>query len=83
MSVVDVKMIERFCMIRFVFVVEWGRTKRVASLDALSEAHIIRERPLGRCYQGRSFLPSLRTIESYKGDKFKRLLSRVSPTLQL
>ena len=46
MSVVDVKMIERF-IDRFIFVVEWGKTKRRLVLEALSEAQIIRERLLG------------------------------------
>jgi succinoglycan biosynthesis transport protein ExoP len=43
MSVVDVKMIERF-VDEFVLVVECGETKRTSVLDALSETQIIRER---------------------------------------
>jgi polysaccharide biosynthesis transport protein len=43
MSVVDVKMIERF-IDRFVFVIEWGQTKRRLVQEALSEAEIIRDR---------------------------------------
>ena len=46
MSVVDVKTIERFIDV-FVFVVEWGQTKRSLVLDALSEADVIRDRVVG------------------------------------
>ena len=46
MSVVDVKMIERF-VDQFVFVVEWGETKRDIVVDALSDAEIIRDRIAG------------------------------------
>ena len=46
MSVVDIKMIERF-IDGFIFVVEWGQTKRSLVLEALSEAQIIRERLIG------------------------------------
>ena len=46
MSVVDVKMIERF-IDGFIFVVEWGQTKRRLVLEALSWAEIIRERVIG------------------------------------
>src|SRR5262249_45434008 len=46
MSVVDAKMIERF-VDQFVFVVEWGATKRDVVLDALSDAEIIRDRIAG------------------------------------
>lgn len=46
MSVVDLKMIERF-VDQFVFVVEWGATKRDTVLDALSDAEIIRDRIAG------------------------------------
>ena len=46
MSVVDIKMIERF-IDSFVFVVEWGQTKRSLVLEALSEAEIIRDRVVG------------------------------------
>ena len=45
-SVVDVKMIERF-IDQFVYVVEWGATKRNVVLDALSDAEIIRDRIAG------------------------------------
>src|SRR5215510_1395061 len=46
MSVVDLKMIERF-IDGFIFVVEWGQTKRSLVLEALSEAEMIRERLVG------------------------------------
>ena len=46
MSVVDVKMIERL-VDQFLFVVEWGATKRHIILDALSDAEIIRDRIAG------------------------------------
>ena len=46
MSVVDLKTIERF-IDAFVFVVEWGETKRSLVLDALSEADVIRDRVVG------------------------------------
>ena len=69
MSVADVKMIERF-IDRFVFVVEWGQTKRSLVLDALSEAQIIRERLIG-VVLNKADPFSLRSIEAYKGDKFR------------
>ena len=69
MSVVDVKMIERF-IDRFIFVVEWGKTKRRLVLEALSEAQIIRERLLGIVLNKADPL-ALRSIEAYKGDRFK------------
>lgn len=46
MSVVDVKMIERL-VDQFVFVVEWGATKRHIILEALSDAEIIGDRIAG------------------------------------
>jgi succinoglycan biosynthesis transport protein ExoP len=69
MSVVDMKMIERF-IDRFVLVVEWGQTKRSLVLEALSEAEIIRERVVGIVLNKADPL-ALRTIEAYKGDKFR------------
>jgi len=45
-SVVDIKMIERF-VDQFVFVVEWGGTKRNVVLNALSDAEIICDRIAG------------------------------------
>ena len=46
MSVVDVKTIERF-IDSFIFVVEWGQTKRSIALEALNEAEMIRDRVKG------------------------------------
>jgi succinoglycan biosynthesis transport protein ExoP len=69
MSVVDVKMIERF-IDRFIFVVEWGQTKRSLVREALSEARIIRERLLG-IVLNKADPFALKRIESYKGDKFR------------
>jgi succinoglycan biosynthesis transport protein ExoP len=69
MSVVDVKMIERF-IDRFIFVVEWGQTKRRLVLEALSEAEIIRERLIGIVLNKADPL-ALRSIEAYKGKKFR------------
>jgi succinoglycan biosynthesis transport protein ExoP len=66
MSVVDLKMIERF-IDGFIFVVEWGETKRSLVLDALSDAEIIRDRVLGVVLNKADPL-ALRNIASYKGD---------------
>lgn len=67
MSVVDVKMIERF-VDQFVFVVEWGETKRDLVLDALSEAEIIRDR-LACVVLNKADPVAIQKIESYKGIK--------------
>ena len=65
MSVVDVKMIERF-IDRFVFVIEWGQTSRRVAQEALDEYDIMRERTL--CVVLNKVAPSaLRSIEAYKG----------------
>lgn len=69
MSVVDVKTIERFIDV-FVFVVEWGQTKRSVVQDALSEAQVIRDRLVGMVLN-KADPVALRHIESYKGDKFR------------
>src|SRR6266478_6921713 len=69
MSVVDLKMIERF-IDRFVYVVEWGQTKRSLVLEALSEAEIIRERLIG-IVLNKADPFALRSIEAYKGEKFR------------
>jgi succinoglycan biosynthesis transport protein ExoP len=69
MSVVDVKMVERF-IDRFIFVVEWGQTKRSLVLEALSEAQMIRERLLG-IILNKADPSALRRLEAYKGDKFR------------
>jgi succinoglycan biosynthesis transport protein ExoP len=69
MSVVDVKTIERF-VDAFVFVVEWGNTKRSLVLDALSEADMIRDRLAG-VVLNKADPVALQHMESYKGDKFR------------
>lgn len=68
MSVVDVKTIERL-IDRFVFVVEWGQTKRSLVLEAFSEAGIIRERVIG-IVLNKADPVALKSIEAYKGNKF-------------
>ena len=69
MSVVDVKMIERF-IDSFIFVVEWGHTKRSLVLEALSEIPNIRERVTG-IVLNKTDPVALRSIEAYKGDRFR------------
>lgn len=69
MSVVDIKMIERF-IDRFIFVVEWGQTKRSLVMEALSEAEFIRERLIG-VILNKADPGALRNIESYKGNRFR------------
>jgi succinoglycan biosynthesis transport protein ExoP len=69
MSVVDVKMIERF-IDRFIFVVEWGQTKRSLVLEALSEHETIRERTIG-IVLNKVDPSALRSIEAYKGHRFR------------
>ena len=69
MPVVDVKMIERF-IDRFIFVIEWGKTKRRLVQEALLEAEIIRERVL--CIVLNKADPAaLRSIEAYRGHKVR------------
>jgi polysaccharide biosynthesis transport protein len=67
MSVVDLKMIERF-IDGFIFVVEWGETKRRVVLEALSEADVISQRLVG-IVLNKADPAALRTIESYKGSR--------------
>lgn len=69
MSVVDIKLVERF-IDKFIFVIEWGQTKRSLVLEALSEAEIIRERLIGMILN-KADPVALRSIEAYKGGKFK------------
>jgi succinoglycan biosynthesis transport protein ExoP len=64
MSVVDVKMMERF-IDSFIFVVEYGQTKRSLVREALSEAQMIRERLIGIVLNKAD--PS--SIEAYKGNR--------------
>jgi polysaccharide biosynthesis transport protein len=63
LSVVDVKMIERY-IDGFVFVVEWGRTGRNLVLDALSDAHVIHDRLLGVVLNKADSLASRRGIHA-------------------
>jgi polysaccharide biosynthesis transport protein len=69
-SVVDVKVIERF-IDSFVFVVEWGGSKRSLVLEALSDVQMIRERLVG-IVLNKADPFALRSLESYKGDAFRR-----------
>jgi len=65
MSVVDIKMVERF-IDSFIFVIEWGKTKRGLIEEALDEVDNIRDRVL--CVLLNKADPAaLRTIEAYKG----------------
>ena len=69
MSVVDIKVVEGL-IDRFIFVVEWGHTKRRLVLEALSEVEMIRDRILGIVLNKAD--PSvLRSFEAYKGTRFK------------
>ena len=65
MSVVDVKLIERF-VDQFVFVVEWGGTKRDVVLDALSDAETIRDRIAG-VVLNKADPVALRHVEAFNG----------------
>jgi polysaccharide biosynthesis transport protein len=67
MSVVDLKMIERF-IDGFIFVVEWGQTKRALVLEALSEVEALHERVIG-IVLNKADPEALRTIEAYKGSR--------------
>ncbi len=69
MSVVDIKMIERF-IDQFIFVVEWGQTKRSLVLEALSEAADHSRAPHRHGPQQGDPV-ALRNIEAYKGNKFE------------
>ena len=62
--------IERFIDV-FVFVVEWGQTKRSLVLDSLDEADVIRDRLAGMVLNNADPV-ALRHIESYKGEKFRQ-----------
>ena len=68
MSVADIKLIERF-IDKFIFVVEWGQTKRTLVLEALTQVQIIRDRILGAILN-KADPAALRSIEAYKGSKF-------------
>jgi succinoglycan biosynthesis transport protein ExoP len=68
MSVVDLKRMERF-VDRFVYVVEWGQTKRRVVLEAFSDAPMIRERIVS-IVLNKADPRALRSIESYKGARY-------------
>jgi succinoglycan biosynthesis transport protein ExoP len=67
MSVVDVKMVERF-IDGFLFVTEWGQTKRQIVVDALSEAQVIHDRVFG-VILNKVDATAMRMIEVSKGTK--------------
>jgi succinoglycan biosynthesis transport protein ExoP len=69
MSVVDIKMIERF-VDQFIFVAEWGQTKRRLVMEALSEAEMIRGR-IACIVLNKADPSALRSLEAYKGGRFK------------
>jgi polysaccharide biosynthesis transport protein len=68
MSVVDLKMMERF-IDGFIFVIEWGQTKRALVLEALSEVPAVHERLIG-VVLNKADPGALKSIEAYKGSKF-------------
>jgi polysaccharide biosynthesis transport protein len=65
MSVVDLKVIERF-IDGFVFVIEWGQTKRVLVLEALAEVPALSDRLIG-VVLNKADPGALKTIEAYRG----------------
>jgi succinoglycan biosynthesis transport protein ExoP len=69
MSVVDFKVIKRF-IDGFVFVVQWGQTKRSLVVEALAEAQIVPERLIG-IVLNKADPHALRSIEAYKGARFR------------
>ena len=69
MSVVDIKVVERL-IDRFIFVIEWGKTKRRLVQEALSEVEMIHDRLVG-IVLNKADPSALRTIEAYKGIHFK------------
>jgi polysaccharide biosynthesis transport protein len=68
MSVVDLKMIERY-IDGFIFVIEWGQTKRALVQEALSEVRGIRDRLVG-VILNKADPVALRSIEAYKGARY-------------
>jgi succinoglycan biosynthesis transport protein ExoP len=69
MSVVDVKMMERF-VDQFVFIVEWGETKRRLVLEALAEVEGIRDR-IVCAVLNKAESATLKNIEAYRGSKIE------------
>jgi polysaccharide biosynthesis transport protein len=68
LSVVDLKRIERF-IDRFVYVVEWGQTKRRVVLEAQADVPMIRDRIVS-VVLNKADPKALRSIESYKGTRY-------------
>ncbi len=69
MSVADVKLIEKFVDV-FVFVIEWGQTKRTVVSEALNEAGVIRNRIVD-VVLNKADPVALKSIEAYKGNRFQ------------
>ncbi|MBO0733187.1 MAG: AAA family ATPase [Methylocapsa sp.] len=67
-SVVDVKVAERF-IDSFLFVVEWGHSKKTLVKEALSEVEIIRDRLAG-IILNKADPAALRSLEAYKGKRY-------------
>jgi succinoglycan biosynthesis transport protein ExoP len=68
-SVVDYKMIARYCD-RFVFVIEWGKTSQRMVLECLDDASAFRDR-IACMVLNKVDPTSLRSIERYKGNRFR------------
>jgi polysaccharide biosynthesis transport protein len=68
MSVADIKFVERF-VDKFIFIVEWGQTKRSLVLDALTELQAIRDRILVMVLNKIDAL-GMQSIEANKGSRF-------------
>ena len=68
MSVADIKLVERF-VDKFVFVVEWGHTKKSLVIEALTELQVIRDRILGIVLNKVDFL-GIQSIEANRGSRF-------------
>lgn len=68
MSVADTKMLEHY-IDQFIFVIEWGRTKRRLVQEALLEVEGVRNR-LACVVLNKTDPAALRSAEAYKGKKF-------------
>ena len=68
MSVADTKMLENY-VDQFIFVIEWGRTKRRLVQEALLEVEGVRNR-LACVVLNKADPAALRSAEAYKGKKF-------------
>lgn len=69
-SVVDVRMIKPF-VDSFVFVIEWGKTKRRLVEEVLADMEFIGDR-LACTVLNKADPAALKYIESYKGDRFNK-----------